>query len=298
VTASDNVFLMPRSMLFVPGDSEKKMAKALGAKPDAIILDLEDAVAAERLPMARQLVRAFLDAHAGARDIQLWVRINPLSVAGSLADLAAVAGGAPDGIILPKTFGGADVVRLAAMLDALEARDGVASGSVRIMPVATETARGMFALESYRDASVRLAGLTWGAEDIAAAVGATSNRRPDGTYDDLYRLARTLCLVGAKAAGVAAIDTIWANFRDGEGLRRDADDARRQGFSGKIAIHPDQIESIHTAFTPTVDEVAYANRVVEVFAKAGTGTAGLDGKMLDMPHLKQARNILAMAARG
>lgn len=297
MTARAETFAMPRSFLFVPGDSERKMAKALEIKPDAIILDLEDAVAAERLPIAREMVRAFLGANPAGGRIQRWVRINPLSAHTSLEDLAAVVGGAPEGILLPKTFSGAEIAQLAHMLDILEVREGIAPGSTRIMPVATETAQGMFALDSYRGSSARLAGLTWGAEDIAAAVGATSNRRPDGVYDDLYRLARTLCLVGAKAAGVAAIDTIWVDFRDAEGLRVDAETARRLGFSGKVAIHPDQIAVIHEAFTPSAAEIEYANRVVEVFSKSGTGTVGLDGKMLDMPHLKQAQNILAMAAR-
>ena len=290
-------FNMPRSLLFVPGDSERKMQKALDTRPDAIILDLEDAVAAERLPLARGMVAAFLTAHANDRTVQLWVRINPISTPLALQDLAAIVRGAPDAILLPKTLSAADVIGLAHMLDVLEYREDIAAGTIRIMPVATETGPGMFALDSYRGATERLVGLTWGAEDIAAVVGATSNRRPDGIYDDLYRLARTLCLLGAKSAGVAAIDTIWSNFRDHEGLRSDAADARRLGFSGKIAIHPDQIAPIHEAFTPTGDEIAYASRVIEVFAASGTGTAGLDGKMLDMPHLKQAQNILAMASR-
>jgi citrate lyase subunit beta/citryl-CoA lyase len=288
---------MPRSLLFVPGDSERKMQKALEVRPDAIILDLEDAVAIDRLPIAREIVASFLMARRNDRAIQLWVRINPITTELALADLAAVARGAPDAILLPKTFGAADVVRIGHMLDVLEFREGIPSGSIRIMPVATETGPGMFALDSYRSSCERLVGLTWGAEDIAAVVGATTNRRPDGVYDDLYRLARTLCLLGAKSAGIAAIDTIWSNFRDNEGLRADASAARRMGFSGKIAIHPDQVAPIHEAFTPTGDEVAYANRVIEVFAASGTGTAGLDGKMLDMPHLKQAQNILAMASR-
>lgn len=297
MTASEPLpFAMPRSLLFVPGDSERKMEKALAIRPDAIILDLEDAVAADRLPLARGLVRAFLDARPQGRDSQLWVRINPLDTPLSLDDLAAVVGGRPDAILLPKTRSGADIARLSHMLDVLEVREGVARGTVRIMPVATETGPGLFALDSYRGSGERLVGLTWGAEDIAAVVGATSNRRPDGVYDDLYRLARTLCLVGAKAAGVAAIDTIWADFRDLDGLRADAEAARRMGFSGKIAIHPDQVAVIHEAFTPSPAEIAHARRVVGAFATVGTGTVGLDGRMLDMPHLKQAQNILAMAA--
>ncbi len=288
--------LMPRSFLFVPGDRERKIAKAAGLKPDAVILDLEDAVAAERRPAAREIIRSFLASGQPGKAMQRWVRINPLAEDAALDDLAAVVGGAPDGIVLPKTHSGADVSRLSFMLDALEAREGIARGSIRIMPVATETPEAIFALGTYRAASARLAALTWGAEDIAAAVGATTNRRGDGIYDDLYRLSRTLCLTGAKAAGVPAIDTIWPDFRDLDGLRADASAARRQGFSGKMAIHPDQVAVIHEAFKPSAAELDHARRVVAIFAK-GVGAASLDGKMLDMPHLKQAQNIIAMAER-
>jgi citrate lyase subunit beta/citryl-CoA lyase len=287
---------IPRSLLFVPGDSERKMVKAIDTGPDAIILDLEDSVAVERLPFARELVRNLLDANSGQRASQLWVRINPLATPQSLADLSAAVGGSPNAILVPKTVSGSDIAQLSHMLDILEVREGVPGNSIGIMPVATETAHGMFALGSYRASSPRLIGLTWGAEDIAAVVGATSNRRSDGAYDDLYRLARTLCLVGAKSAGVAAIDTIWADFRDSDGLRGDAEAARRMGFSGKIAIHPDQVAVIHEAFAPSMAEIDHARRVVEMFAASGTGTVGMDGKMLDLPHLKQAQNILASAS--
>lgn len=292
VPASTNT--VPRSFLFVPGDSERKMAKAEVIKPDAIILDLEDAVAASRRETARGIVTSYL--LGGAKQIQRWVRINPLHTDDSLRDLAAVIQGAPDGIVLPKTNSGADVSQLSSMLDVLEVREGVARGSVRIMPVATETAEAVFTLGTYRASSARLVGLTWGAEDLSAAVGATHNRRPDGTYDDLYRMARTLCLAGAKAAGVSAIETIWADFRDSAGLQADTVTARRLGFSGRMAIHPDQVAVIHEAFRPSSEELDYARRVIGAFAN-GEGAASLDGKMLDMPHLKQAQNIVAMAEK-
>ncbi len=292
VPASTNT--VPRSFLFVPGDSERKMAKAEVIKPDAIILDLEDAVAASRRETAREIVTSYL--LGGTKQIQRWVRINPLHTDDSLRDLAAVIQGAPDGIVLPKTNSGADVSQLSSMLDVLEVREGVARGSVRIMPVATETAEAVFTLGTYRASSARLVGLTWGAEDLSAAVGATHNRRPDGTYDDLYRMARTLCLAGAKAAGVSAIETIWADFRDSAGLQADTVTARRLGFSGRMAIHPDQVAVIHEAFRPSSEELDYARRVIGAFAN-GEGAASLDGKMLDMPHLKQAQNIVAMAEK-
>lgn len=292
VPASTNT--VPRSFLFVPGDSERKMAKAEVIKPDAIILDLEDAVAASRRETAREIVTSYL--LGGTKQIQRWVRINPLHTDDSLRDLAAVIQGAPDGIVLPKTNSGADVSQLSSMLDVLEVREGVARGSVRIMPVATETAEAVFTLGTYRASSARLVGLTWGAEDLSAAVGATHNRRPDGTYDDLYRMARTLCLAGAKAAGVSAIETIWADFRDSAGLQADTVTARRLGFSGRMAIHPDQVAVIHEAFRPSSEELDYARRVIGAFAN-GEGAASLDGKMLDMPHMKQAQNIVAMAEK-
>lgn len=292
VPASTNT--VPRSFLFVPGDSERKMAKAEVIKPDAIILDLEDAVAASRRETAREIVTSYL--LGGTKQIQRWVRINPLHTDDSLRDLAAVIQGAPDGIVLPKTNSGADVSQLSSMLDVLEVREGVARGSVRIMPVATETAEAVFTLGTYRTSSARLVGLTWGAEDLSAAVGATHNRRPDGTYDDLYRMARTLCLAGAKAAGVSAIETIWADFRDSAGLQADTVTARRLGFSGRMAIHPDQVAVIHEAFRPSSEELDYARRVIGAFAN-GEGAASLDGKMLDMPHMKQAQNIVAMAEK-
>jgi citrate lyase subunit beta/citryl-CoA lyase len=199
--------------------------------------------------------------------------------------------------MLPKADSAAETITLGHFLSALEARDGLKAQSTRILPVATETPRAMFALDSYHGASPRLVGLTWGAEDLSTAVGASTNRLLDGEYEFTYKLARSLCLLGAKGAGIAAIDTIWANFRDAPGLKADAEAARRAGFSGKIAIHPDQVEVINAAFTPDAREVEFARRVVEGFAAAGgAGAIQLDGKMLDKPHLTQAEQLLALAA--
>ena len=284
-----------RAWLFVPGDSEKKLAKAEGLGADALILDLEDAVAAEKRPAARALVREYLAGHR-ARRSQLWVRINPLGSSDALPDLAGVMPGAPDGIVVPKTNSGADVVRLAHYLSALEAREGIADGATRILPVATETAAAVFSLGSYAGASARLAGLTWGAEDLPAALGASTNRGPDGELAFVYQLARALCLAGAVAAEVQPIDTVYPDFRDSAGLEKTCARARMDGFTGKIAIHPDQVAVIQRAFSPTADEVAHARRVVAAFrANPGVGTVGLDGAMLDKPHLTQAERVLALA---
>lgn len=284
-----------RSMLFVPGDSERKLAKASAGPADALILDLEDAVAKERLPLARGMVAEFLKASRGrVRPRQLWVRINPLSTPDALPDLAAIVGGAPDGIVLPKTDSGADATLLGHYLTALETREGIEPGAIRILAVATETPAAMFTLGSFAGSTPRLYGLTWGAEDLPAAVGASTNLDDTGQLDFTYRLARSLCLLGASAAGVEPVDTVYTDFRDSAGLLRNAQAARRAGFTGKIAIHPDQVEIINQAFTPSADEIAYAKRVIEAFA-AGVGTVSLDGRMLDMPHLKQARRVLAMA---
>lgn len=286
-----------RSMLFVPADSDRKMAKGAETGADALILDLEDAVAPSRTHIARAMAVDYLKVHADRTNQQLWVRINPLETEASLLDLA-VAAGAPDGIVLPKVRNAADVIRLSNYLDALEVREGIAKGRIRIMPVATETPQALFTLGSYEGCSSRLAALTWGAEDIAAALGASTNRRADGEYDTVYQLAGALCLAGAHAAGVQPIDTIWGDFKDDAGLLRDAQRARQRGFTGKIAIHPAQVATINAAFTPSDEELAWSRRVVELFdSNPGLGTVGLEGKMLDMPHLKQAQRVLALAQR-
>ena len=286
-----------RSLLFVPGDSERKLAKAAGGAADALILDLEDAVAKDRLPLARSMVGEYLKSSRGqARAQQLWVRINPLSTADALPDLAAIVQGAPDGIVLPKTNSGADATLLGHYLTALETREGVEPGSIRIFAVATETPSAMFTLGTFAGSTPRLWGMTWGAEDLPAAVGASTNLDESGKLDFTYQLARSLCLLAATAAGVEPIDTVYTDFRDPGGLERNAQAARRAGFTGKIAIHPDQVEIINRAFTPSAEEIAYAERVLAAFAQ-GAGTVSLDGKMLDMPHLKQARRVLATLKR-
>lgn len=286
-----------RSMLFVPGDSERKLAKGAGSLADALILDLEDSVAPDRTSVARGLVRAYLDSRPDRTRQQLWVRINPLATDQALPDLAAIVGGAPDGILLPKPDGAGDIVLLDHYLTALEAREGLPLGAIRIIPVATETARAVFALGSYAGSSARLAGLTWGAEDLSTALGASTNRAAGGAYAFTYELARSLCLAGAAAAEVQPIDTLHVDFRDLAGLAADSRMSRQLGFTGRIAIHPDQVAPINAAYSPDASEVAFARRVVAAFEAApGVGVVGLDGKMLDMPHLKQARRLLAMAA--
>ncbi|MGI4801182.1 MAG: HpcH/HpaI aldolase/citrate lyase family protein [Janthinobacterium lividum] len=287
---------MLRSMLFVPGDSERKLAKGAGSAADALILDLEDSVAAERTAIAREMVRSYLDTHPDREERQLWVRINPLSTPAGLLDLAAVVGGRPDGILLPKPESAADVVMLDHYLRALETRDGVPLGSTSIIPIATETAGALFTLGSYAGCSPRLVGLTWGAEDLAAVLGASTNRAPGGGFAYPYEMARALCLAAAVSAGVQPLDTVYADFRDLAGLATDAQASRHSGFLGRMAIHPDQVAVINDAYTPAAAEVAHAQRVVDAFAAApGTGVVGLDGTMLDMPHLKQARRVLALA---
>jgi citrate lyase subunit beta/citryl-CoA lyase len=285
----------PRSWLFVPGDSERKLAKGLESGADALILDLEDSVAAERKPLAREMVVAFLRAQ-GRRPL-LWVRINPLE-AGGLADAAAVARAAPDGLVVPKVDGPADLLRLSHGLDALELRDGLTPGGIRLLAVATETPAAVLRLPEYATVPVpRLAGLTWGAEDLPAAIGASSNRDADGRYALTYRHARTACLLAAHAAGVQPIDTLEPDFRDEAALRAACDIARKDGFTGKIAIHPAQVGPINEGFRPSAEEVAHARRVVAAFAaNPGLGTVGMDGKMLDKPHLRQAERVLAAAA--
>jgi citrate lyase subunit beta/citryl-CoA lyase len=289
---------MARSFLFIPGDSEKKLGKADGAGADALILDLEDSVAPANKAGARDMVRDFLLARPrSGRTSELWVRINPLDTDLALGDLAAVVQGAPDGLMLPKANGPEDVRTLSHYLDALEVQAGVEPGSIGILPVATETAIAPFRLGDYATAGLkRLAGITWGAEDLSAAVGASTNLDASGNWALTYRMVRSLTLLAAHAAGVPAIDTLFVDFKDDEGLRESCRAARGEGFSGRIAIHPAQVDGINASFTPSDEEVAHARRVIAAFdAAPGAGTVGLDGKMLDIPHLKQARGVLAQA---
>ena len=288
--------MTPRSWLFIPGDSDKKLGKADGAGADALILDLEDSVVPESKPVAREKVLAHLLARPRAERVsQLWVRINPLDDA-ALQDLAAVMAGNPDGIMIPKTNGAGDVARLSHYLDAFEAAHGLPAGGTRILPVATETAAGTLKLLEFADRVLpRLIGLTWGAEDLSTALGASTNLDPAGGWALVYRLARVQVLLAAKAAGVAAIDTLYVDFRDEAGLRQSSTQAADEGFSGRIAIHPAQVAPINAAFAPSDAAVAHARRIIAAFAaQPGAGTVGLDGKMIDIPHLKQARNQLAL----
>lgn len=282
-----------KSLLFVPGDSEKKLAKATSTGADALLLDLEDAVSQDRLPIARGLVLDYLKSHDRSSQ-QVWVRINPLNTQLSLPDLVAVMPGKPDGIVLPKPLNASDVLQLDHFLSALEQREGINAGHTRILPVATEVAGALFSLNTYAGCSARLAGLTWGAEDLATAVGASTNKKDNGEFDDTFVLARSLCLLAAAHAGVQAIDTLSVDFRHADSLQADVQRAKRQGFSGKLAIHPDQVAIINAGFTATPEELQHAQRIVDAFAQAGgAGAVQLDGKMVDKPHLTQALRLLS-----
>jgi citrate lyase subunit beta/citryl-CoA lyase len=277
-----------RSLLFVPGDRPERMEKALTYGADALILDLEDSVAAAAKPAARAAVAGFLA--RPSRPVPLFVRINPLDGPLADADLAAVAQAKPDGIMLPKAEGGASVVDLLARL----AKRG--NETALIFPLVTETPAAMFALGSYGNISPRLCALSWGAEDLPAAIGAATAREPDGSYTAPYQLARSLTLFGAHAAGVSAIETVYPDIKNTEGLTAYATRGRRDGFTGMMAIHPAQIAVINQAFTPSDSELAQAQKIVDAFAaQPDAGVLQIDGKMVDFPHLKQARRILGLA---
>jgi citrate lyase subunit beta/citryl-CoA lyase len=283
-----------RSWLFVPGDNDRKLSKADGSGADAVVLDLEDSVAEPNRPEARRKVRAFLDARpVGRRTYQLWVRVNAIDE-GALLDLAAVVGGAPDGIMLPKIQSTADITRIAHALDALEVREGVAAGHVKMTAVATETPQAVLRLFEFANQQpARLVGLNWGAEDLSAAIGASTNIDDSGRWALTYRWARSAVLLAAKAAGIQAIDTVYVNYRDLDGLRASCRASAQEGFNGRVAIHPDQVGPINETFAPSAEDVAMAERVVAAFDKVGgVGTVGIDGKMFDIPHLKRARKVL------
>ena len=289
---------MLRSLLFVPGDSEKKLAKSTSTAADALILDLEDSVAPERTALARGMVAEFLQAHPDRSQQQLWVRINPLQTPEALADLVAVMPARPDGIMLPKPLNGLHAQQLDHYLSALETREGLALGSTRIIPVATDLPGALFDLQSYAGASPRLQGLTWGAEDLATAVGASSNRDASGEFTFTYKLARSLCLLASAHAQIQAIDTLSVDFKDMQALALDVQQACREGFSGKLAIHPDQVEVINQGFTPSAHDISHAQRIVDAFAQAhGAGAVQLDGKMVDKPHLSQALRLLDLSRK-
>jgi citrate lyase subunit beta/citryl-CoA lyase len=281
-----------RSLLFVPADSERKLARGPQSGADALILDLEDSVVPANRPLARRQARDFLTS-TGSVAFRRYVRINPLSSGAALDDLAAVVPGKPDGILLPKCVP-EDLRTLDHYLSAFEAAFAIPSGTIRVIAIATETPAAMFALGGYAGITARLEAITWGAEDLAACIGG-NNRRFDGIYDDIYRLARSLCLVGASAAGVVPMDTIYTDFKDEAGLAAECAAARRSGFTAKMAIHPAQISVINKAFTATEDELAWARQIIAVFAEnPEAGTIALDGKMIDKPHLTLARRLLGL----
>lgn len=284
-----------RSMLFVPGNSERKLEKGLGTGADALIVDLEDSVALADKAAARGIATAFIQARRAETAAAIYVRVNDFTTGLTDDDLAAVMAARPDGIMLPKCTGGADVTRLSAKLRVLEAENGLKDGATRIVPLITETAASVLASSTYVPEK-RLAGLTWGAEDLSASVGARTARHADGRYTDVFRLARALTILAAAAADTVAIDTVFPNFRDADGFRRECEEAERDGFTAKMAIHPDQVAVINAVFTPSPEAVARSRAVVEAFRAAGDpGVVAIDGKMYDRPHLRLAERLLARA---
>jgi citrate lyase subunit beta/citryl-CoA lyase len=282
-----------RSLLFVPGDSERKFARAQTSGADALLIDLEDSVAPSQKASARARAAALLD-DASPRTWMFCVRVNALDSGLALNDLAAIVKPGLDAVMLPKANGAADIARLGHYLDAFEAAAGLPIGAVKIIPVATETPQAIFALPTYAPAHPRLCALTWGGEDLAAALGAASNREADGSWAFPYEVARAHALFAAAAAEAPPIDTVHVDFRDLKGLEADCRRSRRDGFLGRMAIHPDQVAVINACYTPSDAEIAFARRVVAAFEAApGAGALGLDGKMIDIPHLKAARKLLA-----
>ncbi len=288
-----------RSLLFVPGDSQRKLEKGLNSGADALIIDLEDSVDLAAKEEARRVTAAFLsDARDQTDRPRLYVRVNGLTTGLIDADLDGIMQAVPDGVVLPKTVGGADVSHLGAKLAVREAEFGLEDGGTRILAIATENARGVFALGTFAGASHRLMGLTWGGEDLSADIGAEANRDDHGAYTDPYRIARALTLLGAAAAAVDAVDSVYTNFRDMEGLAAECRQARRDGFVAKMAIHPAQVPVINEAFTPSTDALARAQAVIDAFkANPGAGVVGVNGEMLDRPHLLRAERLLKRADR-
>ncbi|HTT47703.1 MAG TPA: CoA ester lyase [Pseudolabrys sp.] len=284
-----------RSLLFVPADGGPKLDKAMASGADAVILDLEDSIMPERKEAARQAALAFLKSASPKQDRpRLLVRINGLDTGMTDADLDAIVPGKPDAILFPKAEGGASVTHVDAKLTAREAIAGLPEGSIKILAQTVESAMGLFTAGSYRNCSTRLIGMTWGPEDLSAELGAEANREADGTLTEPYRLARSFCLFGAAAAKVPAIETIHVNFRDADVLRRDTELARRDGFAGRLAIHPAQVAVINEVFTPSTEQIEKAKAIVAAFAaKPGAGAVAIDGKMYDRPHLARAQALLA-----
>jgi citrate lyase subunit beta / citryl-CoA lyase len=284
-----------RSLLFVPADGGSKLDKAVASGADAVIIDLEDSIAPERKDSARAAALSFLKRHSAAGERpRLLVRINGLDTGMTDADLDAIVEGTPDAVVFPKAEGATSVVHLDAKLTAREAIAGVPEGHIKILAQAVETAAGLFAAGTFRGASARLIGLTWGPEDLSAELGAAANRNADGALTGPYRLARSLCLYAAAAANLPAIETVFVDFRNSEGLRRDTEVARRDGFTGRLAIHPAQVPIVNEVFTPTSAEIEKAKAVVAAFAaQPGVGAVGIEGKMYDRPHLVRAQALLA-----
>ena len=297
VYAAEAALIRMRSLLFVPGDSEKKLDKALKSGADVLILDLEDSVGPTRKPQARECVLAFL-----RRVIEVpqrpavYVRVNALDTGLTDDDLSGVMPGSPDGILLPKAEGGHSVAHLDAKLTVLEAIHGLDDGVAGIIALTTETPAALFQNGTYGGKSPRLRALTWGAEDLSVGLGAEANRDSQGRFTDPYRLARTLCLAGAGAAGLPALDTVFIDYRDDAGLQMEAEEARREGFTGKLAIHPAQVPIINAVFTPTAEAVEKARAIVTAFTdQPDAGVIGIDGVMFDRPHLMRAERLLARA---
>jgi len=284
-----------RSLLFVPAHDERKLAKGVGSGADALIADLEDAVPEAHKAAARGVCAAFVAANRDA--IRIFVRVNGLTTGHTAADLEAIVPARPYGLMLPKCESAKDIATLSEMIGALEAKHGVPAGSIRILPIITETGASLLGMHTYaQPASPRLCGVMWGGEDLAADIGAVTNKGPDGRYLPLYELARTLTLLSATAAQVVAVDAVYTDFRNTDGLRAEAADALRDGFSAKAAIHPAQIAPINEAFTPAEADVAWARRVIEAFdAAPQSGAIAIEGKMLDRPHLRSAQRVIARA---
>ncbi|SNZ08456.1 HpcH/HpaI aldolase/citrate lyase family protein [Cohaesibacter gelatinilyticus] len=286
-----------RSYLFVPGDSEKKLAKGLGSEADVLLIDLEDSVALSNKAEARKIAAAFVKTNRDQKDRPLlFVRVNALDTGLTDEDLTEIIPAAPDGIMVPKTLSGQCITRIDAKVTAQEALAGIPEGSIKLMAVATETASSIFTLGTYGGSSSRLSALTWGAEDLSADLGAETNKDDDGNLTSPYKLVRELCLFGSVAAGVQPVDSIYANFRDMDGLRAEATTARRDGYTGKMAIHPAQVSIINDVFTPSDLAISQAKRIIAAFGDAGDiGVIGLDGEMLDRPHLRRAETVLQRA---